>query len=181
VKCDFTHITFSVFHFTQHSSNKVTALILKHFVANVRYLKYFVEIILKLKFLIYQTYSDRYRRPLVSGRSLEMTESILWSVRILCWSLALPRILRVNAVPFVGLRNELGNLFGGFWQRFWLLARVCCIARPLLWMWNSTARSPLKLSSLGSKFLQGSAGGFDNTFAVLVCSGTAFSSGCPCC
>jgi hypothetical protein len=29
-------------------------------VANERYLKYFVEIILKLKFLIYRTYSDRY-------------------------------------------------------------------------------------------------------------------------
>jgi hypothetical protein len=41
-----------------------------------------------------------------------MTESILWSVRILCWSLALPRIRRVNAVPFVELRNELGNAFG---------------------------------------------------------------------
>jgi hypothetical protein len=121
--------------------------LLKHFVANERYLKYFVEIILKLKFLIYRTYSDRYRRPLVSGRSLEMTASILWSVRILCWSLALPLIRRV---PFVELRNELGNVFGGFWQRFWLLARVCCTARPLLWMWNSTARPPLKLSSLGS-------------------------------
>jgi hypothetical protein len=32
----------------------------QHSVANERYLKYFVEIILKLKFLIYRTYSDRY-------------------------------------------------------------------------------------------------------------------------
>jgi hypothetical protein len=36
-------------------------------VANERYLKYLVEIILKLKFLIYRTYSDRYNMDISHG------------------------------------------------------------------------------------------------------------------
>jgi hypothetical protein len=73
------------------------------------------------------------------------------------------------------------------------MARVSCIARPPLPMWGSRASPPVEVVFVEfgfsntrellvcSKFLQGSAGSFDNTFAVLVCSGTAFSSGCPCC